>query len=104
MSVIKQRFTLDSWGMTAKDALEYILKTDPSKNITINFWDGTPRSIFLLSESDQGRLQINTASKPMYLINEYHYYPNKEVHGGSIYYSIKIGDTDILTVYKMNQK
>jgi hypothetical protein len=103
MSIIKQRFTLDAWGMTAKDALEYILETDHAKNITINFLDGTPRSIFLLPESEQARLHINTASKPMYLINEYHYYPNKTVPGGSIYYSIKIGDTDILTVYKMDE-
>jgi hypothetical protein len=103
MSVIKQRFTLDSWGMTAKDALEYILKTDPTEDITINFLDGTPRSIFLLPEADQTRLLINTSTKPMYLINEYHFYPTKKVTGGSIYYSIKIGDTDILTVYKMDE-
>ncbi len=103
MSVIKQRFTLDSWGMTAKDALEYILETDSTKKITINFLDGTPRSIFLLPQADQARLRINTNSKPMYLINEYHYYPTKNVTGGSIYYSIKIGNTDILTVYKMGE-
>jgi len=103
MSIIKQRFTLDAWGMTAKDGLEYILATDPSKEITINFLDGTPRSIFLLPASDQTRLNINTAAKPMYLINEYHFFPNKKVPGASIYYSIKIGDTDILTVYKMDE-
>jgi hypothetical protein len=103
MSIIKQRFTLDAWGMTAKDGLEYILATDPSKDITINFLDGVPRSILMLPESDQNRLHINTADKPMYLINEYHYFPIKEVPGGSVYYSIKIGDTDILTVYKMDE-
>ena len=103
MSVIKQRFTLDSWGMTAKDALVYILKTDSTKYITINFLDGTPRSIFLLPEAYQARLLINTEPNPMYLINEYHYFPTKKVTGASIYYSIKIGDTDILTVYKMDK-
>ncbi len=90
MSVIKQRFTLNSWGMTAREGLEYILKTDHREDITINFLDGTPRSIFLLPESDQSRLHINTVDKPMFIINEYHYFPKLEVPaGGSIYYSIK---------------
>jgi hypothetical protein len=102
MSIIKQNFTLDAWGMTAKDAVEYILETETTKNVTINFLDGIPRSIFLLPEHDQSRLYINTESSPMYVINEYHYFPNETFPGASIYYSIRIGDTDILTVYKMD--
>ncbi len=102
MSAIKGRFTFDSWMTTSKEALEYILKTDSAKHITINFMDGTPRSLFLLPKADQARLYVNKISNPMYIINEYYFYPDMTVPGGSIYYSIKIGDTDVLTIYKMD--
>ena len=103
MSIVKGRFTLDSWMMTSKDALEYILKTDHTKYITVNFIDGTPRSVFLLPEADQARLIINKEDQPMYIVDGYRYFPTeKKITGGSIYYSIKIGDTDILTIYKMD--
>jgi hypothetical protein len=103
MSAIKGRFTLDSWMLPAKDALEYILKTDSTKYITVNFRDGTPRSLFLLSEADRARLIINSEDIPMYVVDEYHYYPAEKITGASVYYAIKIGDTDILTVYKMDE-
>jgi hypothetical protein len=102
MSIIKDRFTLDSWMTTSKEALEYILKTDSAKHITINFLDGTPRSLFLLPKADQARLYVNRQSNPMYVINGYYFYPDRMVRGGSIYYSIRIGDADILTIYKMD--
>ena len=102
MSDIKQRFTLDSWMITSKDALEYILKTDPTKYITVKFIDGTPRGVFLLSKADQARLIINQEDQPMYIVDGYRYYPTEKVTGGSIYYSFKIGDTDIMTIYKMD--
>ena len=103
MSVIKQRFTLDSWMITSKDALTYILKTDPTKYITVNFIDGTPRGVFLLPKADQERLIINQEDNPMYVVDGYRFFPTEKVTGGSIYYSFKIGDTDILTIYKMDK-
>ncbi len=102
MSVIKQRFTLDSWMITSADALKYILKTDPTKYITVKFIDGTPRGVFLLPKADQERLIINKEDQPMYVVDGYRYYPTEKVTGGSIYYSFKIGDTDVLTIYKMD--
>jgi hypothetical protein len=110
MSAIKGRFTFDSWMTPSKEALEYILRTDTTKHLTINFLDGTPRSLFILPKADQARLTIKSVNlplspddNPMYIVDEYHFYPHEQVPGGSVYYSIKIGDTDILTVYKMNQ-
>jgi hypothetical protein len=102
MSIIKQRFTLDSWMITSTDALKYILKTDPTKYITVKFIDGTPRGVFLLSKADQARLIINQEDQPMYVVDGYRFYPTEKVTGGSIYYSFKIGDTDVLTIYKMD--
>jgi hypothetical protein len=104
MSVIKQSFTLDSWMITSTDALKYILKTDPTKYITVNFIDGTPRGIFLLPKADQDRLIINQEDNPMYIVDGYRFYPTETIDGGkTIYYSVKIGDTDILTIYKMDK-
>ena len=104
MSTIKQRFTLDSWMITSTDALKYILKTDPTKYITVKFIDGTPRGVFLLSKADQARLIINQEDDPMYIVDGYRFYPTEKIPGGkTVYYSVKIGDSDVLTVYKMDK-
>jgi hypothetical protein len=104
MSVIKQRFTLDSWMMTSKDALEYILKTDPNKYITVSFSIGSPKSVLLLSPADRQRLVFHDKGGSEYVIDWYlGLSPLKLPAGTTIYYSIKIDDSDILTVYKMNK-
>ena len=102
MSADKRDFTLDQWMVTSTDALKYILKTDHTKYITVNFIDGTPRGVFLLPEADQARLIINQEDVPMYVVDGYRYYPTEKIPAGKVYYSIKIGDTDILTIYKMD--
>jgi hypothetical protein len=101
MSTIKERFPLDAWGLSVIDGLKYIARTDPAQKINveiIKFEHGW----FLLPPQDRQRLNVVNSPTPDYIIDTYRRYPIEKVTGGKVVYSIKVGDTDILTVYKMN--
>ena len=73
MSIVKQRFGLDTWGVSVKDGLEYIARTDPSKKITVQELDNFPRSWFVLPEADRNRITMIWVPGADYLIFTYHY-------------------------------
>ena len=101
MSIVKQRFGLDTWGVSVKDGLEYIARTDPSKKVNVKIVGIFNRGWLLLDKQDRNKLNVATPNPPDYIIETYRYYPVQTVSGGTSVYSIKVGDTDILTVYKM---
>jgi len=114
MSIIKDRFILDAWGLSVKDGLEYIAKTDPAQKITVLILGNFRGGWLLLPEPDRQRLNVLYPQKGSqgldllnsqpsdYIIDTYRRYPIEKVTGGKAVYSIKVGDTDILTVFKMN--
>jgi hypothetical protein len=102
MSVIKERFALDAWGLSVKNGLEYIARTDPAKTIKVQVIGGYNKSWMVLDKSDRKKMNVTTFNPPNYIIETYRYYPEKQVTGGKVVYSIQVGDTDILTVYKMD--
>jgi hypothetical protein len=103
MSIVKQRFGLDTWGVSILDGLKYIARTDPGKKITVQELDNFPRSWFLLPEADRNRITMIKGSGADYLITVY-YYPIKSPIAGKAVYSINVGGTEIMTVYKMNNQ
>jgi hypothetical protein len=110
MSVIRNRFGLDTWSLSNKQALEYILKTDNHKKIKvaiISYYSdrnelvklgGNMISPLILTESEKNRLTI-TSKSPDYIIYTYRYSPLVQIDL-PVFYSIKVGNTDILTVYR----
>ena len=115
MSVVKERFGLDTWFLAVKQGLEYILKTDNRHKIEIAGVYGiepeTGKLVLELLSDDRGyilpkplaaRLVFGT-DDPDYLINVYRRYPAMKVDfpASKIYYSIKVGDADILTIYRL---
>jgi hypothetical protein len=105
MSTIKENYEMDGWGVAVKDALTYILKTDPSSRINVSLFDPQPQGYYMLSFADRRRLRINSnADLPNYILTTYRFYPIKTVTQGEVYYSIKVGDAAILTIYKLHGK
>ncbi len=100
MSAIKQNFGLDTWGVSTMDGLKYIAQTDPAQHISVRLLDNFPKGLFLLPEADRNRLVITKVEPYDYVITTY-YYPITKPVPGKVVYSIKVGDTDILTVYKI---
>ena len=116
MSVIKERFSLDSWALANKEGLEYVLRTDPRQEIKIamRFYYENPAdtqpvrlgankySALILPPADLERV-ILTEYEPDYVFDTYRYYPTQTFKKPlQVYYSVRVGDADILTVYKVN--
>jgi hypothetical protein len=101
MSVIKERFGLDTWGVSVKDGLEYIARSNPAAKINVEIIGIFNGGWKVLDAQDRLRLNVLTPTPPDYIIETYRYYPAQPVVAGKIVYSVKVGDTDILTVYKV---
>jgi len=97
MSVIATRFSMDRWGLASKDALEYILETDTSHVIHIQAQNGIVKSFLILSKSERDRLIINKKGPAKYFITND--YTATKQPSGTIYHTVNVFDTPIMTVY-----
>jgi len=113
MSIIKDRFGFDAWGVSVMDGLKYIARSDPRSKIYIARTDpsnnnnagtqGTKNlGWYVLPPSDRHRLIFTNDQPPDYIIITYGH-PTDTTPDGMVVYSIKVGDSDILTVYKMGR-
>ena len=99
-SEIKNRFTMDGGDSAVKAGLEFILQTDQDKKISISIYDGSPYAYLNVPEKYWNHLIINGES-PKYVIRTY--YKNYDPYApGEKVYAIQVGDTDIMTVYKVD--
>ncbi len=123
----KNKFELDYWGLSYKQALEYILTHDDNKNIII--FSPTPMAKIntnILSSTDKNRLMlVQDINKATYFIGNYRWHfeqtinrdefhavffnlHNKKWYSirlatSDILYSVEIDHVKIITVYKLNQ-
>jgi hypothetical protein len=102
MSDIKENYELDGWGVAVRDGLDFILKTDNSNRIIVKLSDGQPAGFYMLPLIDRGRLRFS--GSPEYILTTYRYYPEQVIKSENVYYSIKVGDTAILTIYRVPGK
>jgi hypothetical protein len=100
MSVIKGRFSLDNWGLSVKQGLEFIARTDASRNIRVQI-DGSDINYQFLPLSDRKRIKLTDVS-PQYIIWFYRYDPLTRIVPGKKVYSVMVGDTDIMSVFKQD--
>ena len=101
MSEIKYRFTMDFWGMSLKPGLEFIVKSDANQRIRVQVYDGSPYAYNILPKSDSDRL-VFTNVFPEYVIRNYYNNPFDPYAPGKKVFSVKLGDTDIVTVFKVD--
>jgi hypothetical protein len=102
MQSVKKDFDLDYWGLSYRQAFEYILKYDTRKKIKINVANFSVIYIAqIFPAKDRERLI------PVYRIDEADYFAsNYRVHKEEYryqneFYSIKIGGAKIMVVYKL---
>lgn len=75
LGYIQTQFDLDYWGLSYREGLAYILKTDPSAEIPLTV-DTTPgeNNALLFSETDQKRLVfLEDPAQARYFIGNYRY-------------------------------
>jgi len=102
MQEVKTRFDLDYWGLSYKQGLEYILKTDKDKIILVATDPDTPyiqNNLNILPDRDKERLREVPLEEATYFLTNYRGHPQEYPYPE--YYSIKIGDAKIMGVYKL---
>jgi hypothetical protein len=101
MSIIKQRFELDYWGLSYREGLEYIVSTDPQEKIKIAAATSPADwNAFLLPERERRRLFYCHEDNAKYYLTTYRY-DKDEYNDYNPYYSIEVGGAKILGVYKL---
>ena len=104
MKEVKNSFELDYWGLSYRQALEYILKNDKDKIIKIYVANacGWYNSLILPSD-DRKRLvyvKRDSLDEAKYFISNYRWHKDEYPYEDE-YFSIKIGGTKIMVVYRL---
>jgi hypothetical protein len=102
MQTIKQNFDLDYWGLSYREALEYIVRTEPGKSIKI--YDSNmvgEHRLHILEERDRKRITIvNTPDEAEYFISNYRWHKEDYPYENEVF-SVEIRGVKIMVVYKL---
>jgi hypothetical protein len=101
MSDIEKSYTVDPWGLSLKQGLDFIVHTDGSQKIRVSLYAATEYAWDILPKSDSDRLFF-TDKSPEYIIWHVHISPFGENPPGKKVFSVKVGDADILAVFKVD--
>ena len=100
-AMLSERFDLDYWGLSYKQALTYIAANDKSSGIKVgaaNF-PGVANAL-LLADSDRARMTVGEkADNPNYYVTNYR--GQKERDKTNLWHSIKVYENEIVGIYKL---
>ena len=85
-----------------RGGLEYILKTDSSREIPIHFAYSLPAPVLIIPEYDQERLKV--LQKPedaKYILNNYRFQNYKLLPHEKEFYAISVERVKVMSVFKM---
>lgn len=101
MSQVKLNFPLDYWGLSFKEAHEYLLDNYPGKfNITSFNMDTKD----FLPLNQRHRLNYtNNIFRADFLIHNYDHHPSEFTHKNEVF-SIKVGGAKIISVFNLTDK
>jgi hypothetical protein len=101
---LRQRFELDYWGLSYKEAIDFILATDPSDRIPIYMADVSGQDYInsALIKSQKSRLMVldSPDNGARYFIGNYTFHPTDYYPSSRVYYSINVRGTEIIVVYQ----
>ncbi|NOZ68087.1 MAG: hypothetical protein GXP46_02265 [Deferribacteres bacterium] len=102
MKEIKKNFELDYWGLSYRQALEYILKNDSDRVIRVYVANQPGReNARILPAADRRRLvYVDDPDEAEYFLSNYRWHKD-EYSFGEEYYSISIDGAKIMTVLKL---
>jgi len=105
MESVKNNFVLDYWGLSYRQALEYILKNDAEKNVTVYAADYPGKlNADILTPSDRDRLKyVEKPDDAKYFLSNYYWGHREKYPHEDEFYSIKIGGAKIMVVYKLKE-
>jgi hypothetical protein len=97
-------FQLDYWGLSYRQALEYLVATDPSPEIKIYTANdpGKINSCFLASLDVNRLTYVSHPAEAEYFLTNYRNRRDELEYYQNEYYSIKVDQTKILGIYQLN--
>ncbi len=102
---LKKRFDLDYWGISYRQGMEYVLKTNKAAKINIIGYSNSPvfYNSLVLKPEDRERIQnVQDTAIADYFFTNYRNHPQDFSYPDSkICYSIKILNSSVLTIYKL---
>lgn len=101
---IRSNFDMDYWGLSSKQAVDYILETDQRERILIT--SETPSSGYYIEYMlpDDKKSRIKFTDDPHianYYLTDYRWHP-QDYSFGSPYYEITVNGTTIFSAFKMD--
>jgi hypothetical protein len=102
MSEVKQRFELDYWGLSYRQALEYILTNDHADTIAVLVSNSPGRAnAMILPSSQRDRLMyVSDESDATYFMSNYRTHPREYDYTDEFFF-IKVGGARIMVVYTL---
>lgn len=99
---LRTDWDLDYWGLSYRQALEYILKHDPDKTINICVQNAPGElNSFILKDEDGKRLNyVTDLDKAKYFLSDFRW-QNEGYSYSQEFYSITVGRAKIMVVYKL---
>lgn len=108
-STLRQRFEMDYWGLSYKEAIDYILATDSSNNIPIYMADVSGPDYINSGLSPEEEARITIMDSPdtgaRYFIGNFSFHPDEYEYADFLpeYFSVNVRGAKILVVYRFQQ-
>jgi hypothetical protein len=100
---LRFRYEMDYWGLSYKQALDYILATDPSPEIPIMIENSPGKSYirYMLHPDTASRFKIvNTIGEANYFVTNFRGHPD-DYDFPDKYFSINVRGSEIMVVYRL---
>ncbi|MBA3649444.1 MAG: glycosyltransferase family 39 protein [Chitinophagales bacterium] len=94
-------YELDYWGLSYREALEYLVQHDKSREIKA-CWQNAPGyyNLSWLSPAERSRIHELPYDSCKYFLTNYRLHPDQYAHPG--WYTVKVNNLNILTVEKLH--
>jgi len=105
MRAVKERFELDYWGLSYREALEYILREDTEDVIKVYVANQPGKeNAKILTKDQRDRLRyVDEPGQAKYFLSNYRWHKEEYPYENE-FYSIKVGNAKIMVVYKMKNE
>lgn len=100
---VGMRFTLDYWGLSYRQGLEYIARNDkrPVINLAANSFTSLVNNLIFLDKEDRARLQITDKYQADYFLTEYRWHPWPYAYSNEVYSITLFGGRKIMSVFRL---
>lgn len=101
MEDARTNFDMDYWGLTFREGLEYIARTDTKDEIPITFLYSNWSIISILPEADRARFKVFKDHKDAtYILNNYRFQKYDSLPHEQEIYAVTVGGTKVMSIFK----